>query len=55
MTGDCLLKWGGGGGGAGSPTPLLASGVRAIQSFVGHIITIFSDYNKVETSYQQIE
>ena len=38
-----------------APTPLLPFLVRAIKSFVGHIVTIFSDSNMVETPKQQIE
>ena len=46
----CLLNNGG-----CAPTPLLPFRVRAVKSFVGHIVTIFSDYNMIETPKQQIE
>ena len=41
--------------GAAPPHSCFLLGVRAIKSFVGHIVTIFSDSNMVETPKQQIE
>ena len=38
-----------------APPPLFPYRVRDIKSFVGQIVTIFSDSNMVETSKQQIE